>query len=102
MKQLKSSGNQKSATNVKRDSLECIVCKKNNTCKFKSSLIIFEEQNNVEIDCWLRNYDKSYVTGYHMPINILISGEKDKKSIVKWQHILNDKYSVFVEQYLYN
>jgi len=89
--------------NITRDSQECLTCFRNKDCKFKSSIALFEKNINIELDCWLRVFDKKYVTGFHMPINHVITDENGiQKSFVKWQHIINDKYSVIVEEKMYN
>ncbi len=98
MKQYQTFGSQKSVKNVKmkRSSQECKFCNIKN-CKVSSSIALFEKQNNVEIDCWLREYNKKFITGYHLPISMIIDSFDKKHSIIKWTHLLNDKFSVYNE-----
>jgi len=90
-----------SVEKIKRDSEECKYCNIKN-CRFSSSIALFESNHHVEIDCWLRNYNKKYITGYHLPISTLINCKSELKNIIKWNHILNDKYSIVFEKGMYN
>jgi hypothetical protein len=85
-----------------RESEECDYCRVKK-CKYKSTLAFFEKNKNLEIDCWLRIYDKKYITGYHFPFNVEVKYPSGNKyNVTKWTHLLNEKFSVLEEKYIFN
>lgn len=55
----------------KRKSFECKDCLNKNKCDWQYALSVFEENHNVEIDCWKRKvYSNIFTTGLHKPIFI--------------------------------
>ena len=91
---------------LKRNSLECKNCNTKN-CKFESTLAFYERETKIKIDCWLRNYDKKYITGMHFPVNKIINLDENgdylkTKAIVHWVNIRDQRKSVIVEKFMDN
>lgn len=85
-----------------RDSIECSYCRYVKKCNFKSTFAFYEKQKN-PIECWKRNWDveyknKHFQVGFHDPIMMNVRNT----AIIYWKHVVDNKYSVLLEEFMYN
>lgn len=82
-----------------RNSIECYGCVYNKNCKSKYGLFVFETNNNVEVDCWLKKVSNFlFFTGFHRSTCVRYKG----KIIHKWIHVLDKEFDIFEEFYVDN
>ena len=86
---------------TKRNSIECLDCLNRTTCKYANSILMFEEQRNVEIDCWTRKrFNSTFYTGFHKPMFLSLYNAYLGSNINmhQWIHALDSKFDVIYEE----